>query len=69
VSASDPGGISILALTKMLDYIRYIGVVYPPKVDYYLKNSKGGISFNFGPGMPDDTQEDFRNGTLPYNFG
>ena len=38
VSSGEPGGLAVMALVKMLHYIRYMKVSYPDNLLYLFKN-------------------------------
>jgi len=70
VSSGSPNAITLIALMKMLEYMRYMNINYPPKLDYFLDGqSEESISLNFDVDLPEKIQEEFPDYPLPGKFG
>ena len=69
VNPSDPSAFSIVALVKMIQYIRYIEVGYSPELLQVLRKQKpdGGL-VKFMPSIPLGVKNKFVKKPLPYNF-
>ncbi len=70
VSSRSPNAISLISLMKMLDYVRYMNINYPPKLQYFLDSKgKGSISMSFEVSLPENIKEEFPKKPLPGKFG
>ncbi len=60
LSSSDPGALSAGSLVKLLQFLRYLEINYPPKMVLMFKSStpSAGI-INFVPKMPGSLQKEF----------
>ena len=70
VSSGSPNAISLISFMKMLDYIRYMKINYPPKLEYFLDSKgEGSLSLSFQVSLPEKIKEEFPNYPLPGKFG
>ena len=61
ISPSDPSAFLSATLAKMLQYIRYMRINYPPKLQMMLQTqSANPISLNFGSDIPTSFKDYFR---------
>ena len=69
LGAANPATNTLAGFIKMLPYIRYLKINYPPRLQYMLDNLGNAIiSFQFGLPMPADLQNHFTQYALPANF-
>ena len=69
LSSSTPSGITLPVLVKMLKYIRYMEVNYPPLLELMLEDqAKSPISLDIGFNMPQGLQKKFARKPLPLKF-
>ena len=69
LSSGSPQMLTLSALVKMLEYIRYMEVLYPPKLDKMLEMSNdSSISFNFISDVPDIISKSFESNPVPGKF-
>ena len=66
-SSSNPAALFLISLGKMLQYIRYMNIKYPPKLTLLLLN-QNTISINFGPDLPQSVVKKFPDYPLPTVF-
>lgn len=70
LGSNNPATFTLAAVVKMLPYIRYMEINFPPRLAYLLNNMNSSvISFSFGPSMPSYVQAKFSNYPLPGKFG
>ena len=69
VSSTNPGAFALIGITRMLQYIKYINVKYPPVLQKILQSSDniGGVS-KYIPPMPTKMQSSFPKLSLAINF-
>ena len=61
--------LTLSALVKMLEYIRYIEILYPPKLEKMLElRNDSSISFNFMSDPPDSVTSKFEENPVPGKF-
>jgi len=70
ISSQSSGAITLISLIKMLEYIRYMNINYPPKLGYMM-DSQGNdaISLTFNVNLPKSIQRKFPDYPLPGRFG
>ncbi len=56
------------ALVKMLEYIRFMDILYPPRLQKLLLANGNSLSFNFFSGIPESVTEVFEAYPVPYRF-
>lgn len=70
ISSHGSGAITLISLIKMLEYIRYMKINYPPKLEYMMDLQNGDqISFNLNVNLPASIERKFPDYTLPGKFG
>jgi len=70
ISSHGSGAITLVSLIKMLDYIRYMKVNYPPKLEYMLSlKNYNTITLNLNVNLPENIENKFPNYPLPAKFG
>ena len=70
ISSQSSGAITLISLIKMLEYIRYMNINYPPKLEYMM-DSQGNdaISLTFNVNLPKSIERKFPDYPLPGRFG
>ena len=65
----NPASSTLAGFIKMLPYIKYMKINYPPRLQYLLDNLGSSIiSFQFGLAIPSNLQSQFAQYPLPDNF-
>ena len=67
LNPSDPTSMSMGALTKMLQYIKFLNITYPPKLQVMFMHQESNSSFNAK--VANKLSESFINRPLPDRFG
>jgi len=69
LSPGDPGGISAGALTKMLQYSKYLNITYTPKLELmFLVQNKSSGPMGIAPKMSDELKKEFNFQHIPIKF-
>ena len=63
----NPSALYLGAFIDMLDYIKYLNITYPPKLQVYI-DMQNELSFNILPDPPDRLSVKFPNAPLPLKF-
>ncbi len=70
ISSHGSGAITLVSLIKMLDYIRFVKINYPPKLEYMMSSqNRDPVSLNFHVDLPRSIERKFPNYPLPGKFG
>ena len=69
LSSQSSGAITLVSLIKMLEYIRYMKINYPPKVEYMMSmQNDESISLTIDVDLPESIEKKFPDYPLPGNF-
>ena len=69
VSSGNPGSALLVCFIKMLQYIKYMEIDYPPRLVYMFQmQNKTFISLNFIPSGPDPFENNLHKKPLPGKF-
>jgi len=70
ISSQSSGAITLISLIKMLEYIRYMKINYPPKLEYMMSSQNSDpISLNINVNLPESIENKFPDYPLPGKFG
>jgi len=66
---TSPSSLTLISMTKMLQYMKFIDVNYPPKLFFMLRAQKlTSTGLNFIPAMSQSSKDDIENRSLPLKF-
>jgi len=69
LNSGSPGSALLAGLSSMLQYIRYMQINYPPKVEtLFLVSADAPISISFDFSIPPEIDKQLADYPLPYNF-
>jgi len=69
MNSGSPSFAFLIGLSQMIQFIKYINITYPPKVQLLLlAQGSNPMSLSFGIDMPSVLQKRFQNHTLPLVF-